>query len=60
MEDLEGTFKTIINLLSRCVVMAIGSHPFEFLTNGTIENNEKPNTFDVVPSYLDLSSRIAG
>ena len=60
MEDLEGTFKTVINLLSRCVVMAIGSHPFQFLSNGKIENNQKPNTFDVVPSYLDLSSRIAG
>ena len=58
-EDLAGTFETIINLLSRCVVMAVGTHSFKFMTNGQIENNEKPILFDEVPSYLDLSSRIA-
>ena len=58
-EDLVGTFETIINLLSRCVVMAVGTHSFKFMTNGEIENNEKPVLFDEVPSYLDLFSRIA-
>ena len=55
--DLVGTFQTIINLLSRCIVMAIGSHPFRFMTNDQVINNEKPILFDEVPSYLDLSSR---
>ena len=55
--DLAATFQTIINLLSRCIVMAIGSHPFQFMTNDQIINNEKPILFDEVPSYLDLSSR---
>ena len=59
-DDIPGTIQTVINLLSRCVVMAIGSHPFMFMTNGIIENNEKPILFDEVPSYLDLSSRFAG
>lgn len=59
-DDLTGTFQTVINLLSRCVVMATGSHPFKFLTNGTISNNEKPILFDQVPSYTDLSARFAG
>ena len=53
-ENIENIFKTVVNLLSRCVVMATGSHPFRFITNGTIENNEKPSYFDDVPSYLDL------
>ena len=56
--DLADTFETIINLLSRCVVMATGTHSFKFMTNASIENNEKPLLFDEVPSYLDLSSRI--
>ena len=55
--DLVGTFQTVINLLSRCIVMAIGSHPFRFMTNDQVINNEKPILFDEVPSYLDLSSR---
>lgn len=58
-DDMEGTLLTVVNLLSRCVVMATGSHPFKFMTNGTIVNNEKPALFDEVPSYLDLSSRNA-
>lgn len=57
--DLTGTFQTVINLLSRCIVMAIGSHPFKFMTNDQIIDNEKPILFDEVPSYLDLSSRSA-
>lgn len=46
--------------LAKCVLAAIGSHSFQFITNGAISNNEKPILFDEVPSYLDLSSRIAG
>ena len=45
--------------LAKCVLAAIGSHSFQFITNGAISNNEKPILFDEVPSYLDLSSRIA-
>lgn len=45
--------------LAKCVLAAIGSHSFQFITNGAIPNNEKPILFDEVPSYLDLSSRIA-
>ena len=59
-ENSSDIIQTLINLLSRCVVMAVGSHPFMFMTNGIIENNEKPILFDEVPSYLDLSSRFAG
>ena len=44
--------------LAKCVLAAIGSHSFQFITNGAISNNEKPILFDEVPSYLDLSSRI--
>lgn len=43
--------------LAKCVLAAIGSHSFQFITNGAISNNEKPILFDKVPSYLDLSSR---
>ena len=45
--------------LAKCVLAAIGSHSFQFITNGAISNNEKPILFDKVPSYLDLSSRFA-
>ena len=45
--------------LAKCVLAANGSHSFQFITNGAISNNEKPILFDEVPSYLDLSSRIA-
>ena len=45
--------------LAKCVLAAIGSHSFQFITNGAISNNEKPILFDEVPSYLDLSSRFA-
>ena len=45
--------------LAKCVLAAIGSHSFQFITNGAISNNEKPILFDKVPSYLDLSLRIA-
>ncbi len=40
--------------LAKCVLAAIGSHSFQFITNGAISNNEKPILFDEVPSYLDL------
>ena len=45
--------------LAKCVLAAIGTHPFQFMTNGAIENNEKPILFDEVPSLIDLSNRIA-
>ena len=45
--------------LAKCVLAAIGSHPFKFMTNDVIENNEKPILFDEVPSLIDLSNRIA-
>ena len=34
--------------------MAIGTHSFKFITNGTVNNGEVPPLFDKVPSYLDL------
>ena len=49
-----------MSTLAKCVLAAIGSHPFQFITNGKISNNEKPILFDEVPSYLDLSSRFVG
>ena len=45
--------------LAKCVLAAIGTHPFQFMTNSAIENNEKPILFDEVPSLIDLSNRIA-
>ena len=60
LEILKGTYQSsssvgaLISLLSKCVIMAIGSHSFSFMTNGTVNNGEIPPLFDEVPSYLDL------
>ena len=52
--QLPGEIGSLISLLSKCVVMAIGTHSFKFITNGTVNNGEVPPLFDEVPSYLDL------
>ena len=52
--QLPGEIGSLISLLSKCVVMAIGTHSFKFITNGTVNNGEIPPLFDEVPSYLDL------
>lgn len=57
LNDIQSLFQFLKSMLSRCIVMAIGSHSFKFMTNDQIINNEKPILFDEVPSYLDLSSR---
>lgn len=60
LEILKGTYQSsssvgaLISLLSKCVIMAIGSHSFSFMTNGIVSNGEIPPLFDEVPSYLDL------
>ena len=60
LEILKGTYQSsssvgaLISLLSKCVIMAIGSHSFSFMTNGTVNDGEIPPLFDEVPSYLDL------
>ncbi len=43
-----------LSTLAKCVVVAIGSNPFKFVTNGTISNNETPILFDKAPSIQDL------
>lgn len=48
-----------MSTLAKCVIAAIGTHPFKFISNDIIVNNEKPSSFDESPSYLDLLSRIA-
>ena len=48
-----------MSTLAKCVIAAIGTHPFKFISNDIIANNEKPSSFDESPSYLDLLSRIA-
>ncbi len=58
-ENINDIIVSASNLLARCVVMATGAHNFNFIVNGTIENNEKPALFDEVPSYTELSNRNA-
>lgn len=41
-----------ITLLSKCVVLASGSHPFKFLTNGEV--SQLPEEFNKVPQVEDL------
>lgn len=52
--QLPGELGSLVSMLSKCVVMAIGAHSFQFLTNGIVNNGEKPPLFDEVPTYLDL------
>ena len=47
-----------VSTLAKCVLAAIGVHPFKFITNSSIEDNEKPILFNEVPSLIDLSNRI--
>lgn len=41
-----------VRLLSKCVVLASGTHPFKFLTNGKVTN--VPEEFNKVPQINDL------
>ena len=46
-----------LSTLAKCVIVAIGSHPFKFITNGKITNNQKPVGFNEAPSVSDLINR---
>ena len=52
--QLPGELGSLVSMLSKCVVMAIGTHSFQFMTNGIVNSGEKPPLFDEVPTYLDL------
>lgn len=52
--QLGGEIGSLIALLSKCVVMAIGTHSFKFITNGKVTPGEVPPLFNEIPSYLDL------
>ena len=41
-----------VTLLARCVLLASGTHPFRFLTNGLV--NKTPEEFNNVPHIEDL------
>ena len=46
-----------LSTLAKCVIVAIGSHPFKFVTNGKIINNQEPVGFDEAPRVSDLIDR---
>lgn len=43
-----------LEIFAKAVIMATGTHPFKFVTNDKITNNEQPDLFGKAPQIKDL------